>query len=44
MSNIKIDDSNGDETIKVTCKNWSQTWAFDNFYTLTATFERCYEA
>ena len=39
-----IDDTNGDETIKVTCKSWSQTWAFDNFYSLSATFQRCYEA
>ena len=39
-----IDDTNGAETIKVTCKSWSQTWAFDNFYSLTASFQRCYEA
>ena len=41
---MTIDDSNGDETIKVVCKTWNQTWAFDNFYSLTATFERVYEA
>jgi phage-related protein len=41
---MTIDDSNGDETIKVTCKSWSQTWAYDNFYSLSATFQRCYEA
>ena len=41
---MTIDDSNGDETIKVTCKSWSQTWAYDNFYNLSATFQRCYEA
>ena len=39
-----IDDSNGNETIKVLCQQWSQTWAFDNFYSLSATFVRCYEA
>ena len=41
---MTIDDSNGAETIKVVCKTWNQTWAFDNFYSLTATFERVYEA
>ena len=41
---MTIDDCNGDETIKVTCKSWSQTWAYDNFYSLSATFQRCYEA
>ena len=41
---MTIDDTNGDETIKVTCKSWSQTWAYDNFYNLSATFQRCYEA
>ena len=41
---MTIDDSNGDETIKVLCQQWSQTWAFDNFYSLSATFVRCYEA
>jgi|TARA_Y100000289_G_scaffold64717_1_gene77042 phage-related protein len=37
-------DSNATETIKVVCKSWNQTWAYDNFYTLSATFERVYEA
>ena len=41
---MTIDDSNGNETIKVLCQQWSQTWAFDNFYSLSATFQRCYEA
>jgi len=41
---MTIDDSNGAETIKVVCKSWQQTWAFDNFYSLSATFERVYEA
>ena len=38
------DDSNGDETIKVICRQWNQTWAYDDFYSLSATFERVYEA
>ena len=41
---MTIDDTNGAETIKVLCQQWSQTWAFDNFYSLSATFVRCYEA
>ena len=41
---MTIDDSNGNEKIKVLCLQWSQTWAFDNFYSLSATFVRCYEA
>lgn len=41
---MTIDDSNGNETIKVVCKQWNQIWDFDNFYSLTATFERVYEA
>jgi len=41
---MTIDDTNGNETIKVVCKSWEQTWAYDNFYSLSATFERVYEA
>jgi phage-related protein len=41
---MTIDDTNGTETIKVVCKAWQQTWNFDNFYSLSATFERVYEA
>ena len=41
---MTIDDTNGTETIKVVCKTWSQTWDYDNFYSLSATFERVYEA
>jgi phage-related protein len=41
---LTIDDSNGAETIKVVCKSWSQTWAYDNFYSLSASVERVYEA
>ena len=41
---MTIDDTNGAETIKVVCKSWNQTWTYDNFYSLSATFERIYEA
>ena len=41
---MTIDDSNANETIKVVCKSWQQTWDYDNFYSLSATFERVYEA
>ena len=41
---MTIDDSNGNETIKVVCKRWTQSWDYDNFYSLSATFERVYEA
>ena len=37
---MTIDDSNGNETIKVLCQQWSQTWAFDNFYSLQFYFHR----
>jgi|TARA_Y100000114_G_scaffold97101_1_gene90415 phage-related protein len=42
-----LEDSNegsSEESIFCICENWSQTWAFDNFYTLQATFRRVYEA
>ena len=41
---MTIDDTNGSETIKVVCRQWNQTWNYDNFYSLSATFERVYEA
>ena len=41
---MTIDDTNGAETIKVVCKSWNQTWNYDDFYSLSATFERVYEA
>ena len=37
---------NEDETeriVRVICKDWSQTYTYDQFYDLTATFERVYE-
>ena len=44
---FNLEDSNegsSTETILCVCPSWSQTWAFDNFYTLTATFRRVYES
>lgn len=32
------------ETIKVVCQEWSQTWEYDDYYSLNATFRRVYEA
>lgn len=40
-------DTNGgsnEETIKVVCDSWNQTWNYDDFYTLDAQFRRVYEA
>jgi phage-related protein len=37
-------DTNATRTIKVVCKNWEQTYNYDNYYSLSATFERVYEA
>ena len=42
-----LEDSNegsSEESIFCICDNWNQTWAFDNFYSLSATFRRVYEA
>ena len=33
-----------EETIKVICTDWNQQWQYDDYYTLSATFERVYEA
>ena len=41
---MTIDDTNGNETVKVVCKSWNQTWSYDNFYSLSCSFERVYEA
>lgn len=40
-------DTNGgsnEETIKVVCDSWNQTWNYDDYYTLDAQFRRVYEA
>jgi phage-related protein len=42
-----LEDSNegsSEESIFCICDTWNQTWAFDNFYSLSATFRRVYEA
>lgn len=42
---ISDTNSGGNErTIKVVCDSWNQTWAYDNFYSLTANFRRVYES
>ncbi len=33
-----------EESVKVVCADWSQTWDYDDFYSLSATFRRVYEA
>ena len=42
-----MSDTNGgssEETMKVVCESWSQTWKYDEYYDLKATFRRLYEA
>ncbi len=42
-----LEDSNegsNEEAIKCICSTWSQTWAYANFYSLSCTFKRVYEA
>ena len=44
---FNIEDSNegsNTETILCVCSQWNQSWAYDNFYSLTATFRRVYES
>ena len=45
--NYVFSDSNAsgsEETVKVVCESWNQTWAYDDYYNLSATFRRIYEA
>lgn len=37
-------DTNNEEAIKVYVEEWSQTWKYDDYYDLKATFKRVYEA
>ena len=37
-------ESSSTESIFCVCDNWNQSWAFEDFYTLTATFRRVYES
>ena len=44
---FNIEDSNegsSTETLNCICSQWNQTWAYDNFYSLTATIRRVYES
>ena len=45
--NYVFSDSNetgSEETVKVVCESWNQTWSYDDYYNLSATFRRIYEA
>ena len=45
--NFTLPDTNGgsnEETIKVVCDDWNQSWDYDDYYTLDANFRRVYEA
>lgn len=33
-----------EETVKVVVESWNQTWKYDDYYDLKATFRRVYEA
>jgi len=37
-------ESGNEKTIKVICSEWSQTYMYDDYYSLSATFKRVYEA
>ena len=37
-------ESGNEKTIKVVCSNWSVTYNYDDYYRLTATLKRVYEA
>lgn len=42
-----LEDSNetsSTESIFCICDTWNQSWAYDDYYTLTATFRRVYES
>jgi phage-related protein len=44
---FNLEDSNegsNTETILCVCQDWNQSWAYDNFYSLTTTFRRVYES
>ena len=40
---VPATDDPTERTIRVICQNWSQTFAYDDFYNLTAQFKRVYE-
>jgi phage-related protein len=37
-------ESGGEKAVKVICDDWSQTWEYQDFYSLSCTFRRIYEA
>jgi phage-related protein len=37
-------ESGNEETVKIVCESWDQTWDYDDFYSLSAKFRRIYEA
>ena len=45
--NYTYEDSNesgGEKTVKVICDDWQQTWEYSEYYSLSCTFRRVYEA
>ena len=41
--NFVYSESGGETTIKVLCPDWSQSWAYDDYYNLSMKLERVYE-
>lgn len=37
-------ESGNEKTIKVVCSEWNATYSYDDYYSLSATFKRVYEA
>lgn len=37
-------ESGSEKTYKVVCESWSKTFAYDDFYSASATFRRVYES
>jgi len=34
----------GEKAVKVICDDWTQTWEYEDYYSLSCTFRRIYEA
>ena len=41
--NFNYPESGGETTIKVLCTDWSQSWSYDNYYSLQLKLMRVYE-
>ena len=41
--NFTYEEGGSETTIKVLCSNWSQSWAYDDYYDLQTQLERVYE-